>query len=142
MQLTIPFSEIKEIIKKKSGRSLDFDLTTVNENTVKVSYEAKVKVKFFGEISKTFSIDVSIDDIVGEDVHLSYDGGLGVDMVVGGILTLVPQLKNTEIADFSQKSHIVLHLAKIEEVHKALQQIDVQRASFEDDKMNIMFTLK
>lgn len=142
MQLTVPFSELKEIIKNKSSRSLDFDLTTVNDNTVKVSYKAKVEVRFIGEISKTLSINVSVDKIEGEDIHLSYDGGLGVDLVVGGILTLVPQLKNVEIADFSQKSRIILHLAKIEEVHKALQQIDVHEVSFADDKAIIGFTLK
>lgn len=109
---------------------------------MKVSYVAKVKVRFIGEISKTFGIDISIDKIEGEDVHLSYDGGLGMDMVVGGILTLVPQLKNTEIADFSQKSRIVLHLAKIEDAHKALQLIDVQRVFFSEGSANFEFLLK
>lgn len=143
MQLTIPFSELKEMIKKKSGRSLDFDLTTVNDNTVKVSYEAKVKVKFIGEISKTFTINVCVDKIEGEDMYLSYDGGLGVNIIVGRILTLVSQLKNAEIADFSQKSHVViLHLAKIEEVHKVLQQIDIQRVFFVEDNVNIVLALK
>lgn len=142
MQQTVPFSEIKEIIKNKSSRNLDFDLTTVNDNTVKVSYKAKVEVIFIGEISKTLSIDVSIDKIEGEDIHLSYDGGLGVDLVVGGILTLVPQLKNVEIADFSQKSRVTLHLDKIEEVHRALQQIDVHEVSFTEGNVNVEFILK
>lgn len=121
---------------------MNFNLTTVNDNTVKVSYKAKVEVRFIGEISKTLSINVSVDKIEGEDIHLSYDGGLGVDLVIGGILTLVPQLKNVEIADFSQKSRIILHLAKIEEVHRALQQIDVQNILFSEDKLNIVFALK
>lgn len=142
MQLTIPFSELKEMIKKKSGRSLDFDLTTVDENTVKVSYEAKVKVKFIGEISKTFTINVCVDKIDGEDLYLSYDGGLAINMIVDGILMLAPQLKNTEIVDFSQKSCVILHLAKIEEIHKILQQIDIQNILFTEDKLNIVFTLK
>ena len=142
MQLTVPFSELKEIIKNKSGRSLDFDLTTVDDNTVKVSYEAKVKVKFIGEISKTFTINVCVDKIDGEDLYLSYDGGLAINMIVDGILMLAPQLKNTEIVDFSQKSCVILHLAKIEEAHKILQQIDIQNILFTEDKLNIVFTLK
>lgn len=142
MQLIIPFSELKEIIKNKSGRSLNFDLTNVNDNTIRVSYEAKVKVKIIGEISKTLSIYVSVDKIDGEDLHLSYDGGLGVELVVGGILTLVPQLKNIEIADFSQNSRIILHLAKIEEAHKAMQKVDVQKVSFVENLAIIEFTLK
>lgn len=141
MQLTIPFSELKEIIKNKSGRSLDFDLTTVNDNTVKVSYEAKVKI-IFREINKTFTINVCVDKIDGEDLYLSYDGGLAINMIVDGILMLAPQLKNTEIADFSQKSRVILHLAKIEEAHKILQQIDIQNILFIEDKLNIVFTLK
>lgn len=142
MQLIIPFSELKEIIKNKSSRSLNFDLTTVNDNTVKVSYEAKVKVKIIGEVGKTFSLDVSVDKIEGEDLYLSYDGGFGVDMVVGGILMLVPQLKNIEFAEFSQNSSIILHLARIEDAHKALQQIDVHGVSFAEGKAIIEFTLK
>lgn len=141
MQLTVPFSELKEMIKKKSGRSLDFDLTTVNDNTVKVSYEAKVKI-IFREINKTFTINVCVDKIDGEDLYLSYDGGLAINMIVDGILMLAPQLKNTEIVDFSQKSCVILHLAKIEEVHKVLQQIDIQNILFTEDKLNIVFTLK
>lgn len=141
MQLTIPFSELKEMIKKKSGRSLDFDLTTVNDNTVKVSYEAKVKI-IFREINKTFTINVCVDKIDGEDLYLSYDGGLAINMIVDGILMLAPQLKNTEIVDFSQKSCVILHLAKIEEAHKILQQIDIQNVLFTEDKLNIVFTLK
>lgn len=141
MKLSVDYAEIIALVKEKSGK--DIALTTLNAKTVKVGYVMKVKVPFMNKyLSTTFDIDVSYEKLVGEDVYLSYNGGKGLDMVIEGVKSLIPQLKDIEIIEFAGNNNVIVHLGEIEKAHEALEKIAVNDVNFTDKGVTVEFSLK
>ena len=97
MNAIIYYHEIQSLVKSKTGR--DISLSAIDERTVKAEAKVSVKVPFLGEIEKSIGVDVSVEKIEGNDVHLQYEGGMGTDMIIGGLLTFLsstPAMKMVE----------------------------------------------
>ena len=70
MKAIIAFSEIQSLVKSKAGREIG--LSAIDERTVKAEAKVSVKVPFLGEIEKSIGVNVSVEKIEGNDVHLQY----------------------------------------------------------------------
>ena len=68
MQATIEYSEIQSLVKSKTGREIG--LSAIDERTVKAESKVNVKVPFLGKIEKSVGVNVSVEKIEGNDVHL------------------------------------------------------------------------
>ena len=68
MQATIEYSEIQSLVKSKTGREIG--LSAIDERTVKAEAKVSVKVPFLGKIEKSVGVNVSVEKIEGNDVHL------------------------------------------------------------------------
>lgn len=140
MKLSVDYAEIIALVKEKSGK--DIALTTLNAKTVKVGYVMKVKVPFMNKyLSTTFDIDVSYEKLVGEDVYMSYNGGKGLDMVIEGVKSLIPQLKDIEIIEFAGNNNVIVHLGEIEKAHEALEKVTVNDVHLTDEGVDVEFSL-
>lgn len=135
MVLNVSFSEIKETIREKTGKTPE--ILYVDNKTVKVGYMVAVKVPFLGKISKMIEVNITVDGFIGEELWLSYDAGIGVNMIVNGLFRMLP-LAN-ELVELSESSKAVIHLDKIEKVHEVLQHIEVHEIRFDADGMNVDF---
>lgn len=141
MKLSVDYAEIIALAKEKTGKEIT--LATLNDKSVKVGYVIKVKIPFMDKyISTTFDIDVTYEKLVGEDVYLSYNGGKGLDMVIEGVKSLLPQLKDIEIIEFAGGNNVIVHLGKIEKAHETLEKIAVNDVHFTDEGVNVEFSLK
>ena len=97
MNAIIYYHEIQSLVKSKTGR--DISLSAIDERTVKAEAKVSVKVPFLGEIEKSIGVNVSVEKIESNDVHLQYEGGMGTDMIIGGLLTFLsstPAMKMVE----------------------------------------------
>ena len=97
MNAIIYYQEIHSLIKAKTGREIR--LSAIDGRTVKAEAKVSVKVPFLGEIEKSIGVDVSVEKIEGNDVYLKYEGGMGTDMIIGGLLTFLsstPAMKMVE----------------------------------------------
>ena len=65
MKLQIPLTEVCCIAKEKTGQ--DVCLEIKDRNTIKLNYNAKIKIPLVGEVSKTVNCDLTVDAIDGED---------------------------------------------------------------------------
>ena len=73
MKATIEYSEIQSLVKSKTRREIG--LSAIDERTVKVEAKVNVKVPFLGKIEKSVGVNVLVEKIEGNDVHLKYEGG-------------------------------------------------------------------
>ena len=87
MHVKFEYSEIQSLIKAKTGREIV--LSAIDEQTVKAEAKVSVKVPFLGEIEKSIGVNVSVEKIEGNDIWLKYDGGLGTDSFIPGMLTVL-----------------------------------------------------
>lgn len=131
MKILIDFSEIQSLVKSKTGRELM--LSAMNERTVKAETKVSMKVPLIGEIEKTIGLNVSVEQIEDNDVHIKYDGGMGTDMIIGGLLTFLSSSSARNMVEKTQGNGIVVHLNEIEEARKVLDMVELTDISFQNE---------
>ena len=140
MQVKFEYSEIQSLIKAKTGREIR--LSAIDEQTVKAEAKVSVKVPFLGEIEKSIGVRVSVEKIEGNDVHLKYEGGMGTDMIIGGLLTFLSSSPALKLVGKTQGNGIVVHLDEVEEARKVLDLVELTGIAFNDNAVDIEGKLK
>ena len=140
MQATIEYSEIQSLVKLKTGREIG--LSAIDERTVKAEAKVSVKVPFLGEIEKSIGVNVSVEKIEGNDVHLQYEGGMGTDMIISGLLTFLSSSPAMKMVGKTQGNGIVVHLYEVEEARKVLDLVELTGIAFNDNAVDIEGKLK
>ena len=135
MQATIEYSEIQSLVKSKTGREIG--LSAIDERTVKTEAKVSVKVPFLGEIEKSIGVRVSVEKIEGNDVHLKYEGGIGTDMIIGGLLTFLSSSPAMKMVEKTQGNGIVVHLYEVEEARKALDVVELTGIMFQEKGVTV-----
>ena len=130
MQVKFEYSEIQSLVKSKTGREIG--LSAIDEQTVKAEAKVSVKVPFLGEIEKSIGVNVSVEKIEGNDVHLQYEGGMGTDMIIGGLLSFLSSTAAMKMVEKTQGNSIVVHLNEIKEAQKVLEMVKLVAISFHD----------
>ena len=140
MNAIIYYHEIQSLVKSKTGR--DISLSAIDERTVKAEAKVSVKVPFLGEIEKSIGVNVSVEKIEGNDVHLQYEGGMGTDMIIGGLLTFLSSSPAMKMVGKTQGNGIVVHLDEVEEARKVLDLVELTGIAFNDNAVDIEGKLK
>lgn len=140
MQVKFEYSEIQSLIKAKTGREIV--LSAIDEQTVKAEAKVSVKVPFLGEIEKSIGVNVSVEKIEGNDVHLQYDGGMGTDMIIGGLLTFLSSSPALKLMGKTQGNGIVVHLDEVEEARKVLDLVELTDIVFMNDAVTVEGKIK
>ena len=96
-----------------------------------------VKVPFLGEIEKSIGVNVSVEKIEGNDVHLKYDGGMGTDMIIGGLLTFLSSSPAMKMVGKTQGNGIVVHLDEVEEARKVLDLVELTGIMFQEKGVTV-----
>ena len=131
MQVKIEFYELQSLVRQKTGREIV--LSAVDGQTVKVEAKVEVKVPLLGKIEKNIGMNVSVEQIEGNDIWLKYDGGMGTDMLVGAMLTFLAS--DPEAAKMMEKTPgngIVVHLDEIKEARKVLDMVELTNIVFQE----------
>ena len=135
MQATIEYSEIQSLVKSKTGREIG--LSAIDERTVKAEAKVSVKVPFLGKIEKSVGVNVSVEKIEGNDVHLKYDGGIGTDMIIGGLLSFLSSTPAMKMVGKTQGNGIVVHLDEVEEARKVLEMVELTGIMFQEKGVTV-----
>ena len=135
MKATIEYSEIQSLVKSKTGREIG--LSAIDERTVKAEAKVSVKVPFLGKIEKSIGVNVSVDKIEGNDVHLKYDGDMGTDMIIGGLLSFLSSTPAMKMVGKTQGNGIVVHLDEVEEARKVLDLVELTNIEFQEKGITV-----
>ena len=135
MNAIIYYQEIHSLIKAKTGREIR--LSAIDGRTVKAEAKVSVKVPFLGEIEKSIGVNVSVEKIEGNDVHLKYDGDMGTDMIIGGLLSFLSSTPAMKVVEKTQGNGIVVHLYEVEEVRKALDVVELTNIVFQEKGVTV-----
>lgn len=133
MKIVIGYDEIHAFVEAKTGREVV--LNAVDERTVKVDAKVRVKVPFLGEIDKNIDINVAVERIEGEDVYLRYDGGMGTDMMISGLLTFMSSTPALRMVEKNHGNGLIVHLSEISEARKVLDTVELTNIVFQDNSV-------
>ena len=142
MKLLIDFTELAVLACEAINKPLDLTLSCVDNKTVKVSMTNDIVIPIVGITkSVTTSIDLTIEKLEGEDLYVTYDEGFKNNPIVNGLLAFLPKWEVGAV-ELYQRSKAIVHLAKIEQVHEALENVEIKDIHFEEDLMLVDFELK
>ncbi len=137
MELRIGYEEAAGLIAK----AVNYEVALKRVADDEIGVAAKVKVMF---VSKWVNVNLKVEQIYGSDVICSYSGGFGVSALLKGALTFLkgyfPEV--VEMIDMNDDGRLVLHLAKMKQLQKALDVITIKGLSFSPESIIVSFNMK
>ena len=130
LRLQIPYGELEAFLMKKYDQQVK--LGFVDEKTISVTKKVVIK---------DATIIISVDQVAGNDVSLSYQAGFGIEWIIKGVLMWFKE----SIKDFVEElenNKLLIHLDKIEQIENALEKIELQAIGFDEANTNVAFKTK
>ena len=82
-------------------------------------------------------MNVSVEKIESNDIWLKYDGGMGTDMIIGGLLSFLSSTAAMKMVEKTQGNGIVVHLYEVEEARKALDVVELTNIVFQEKGVTV-----
>lgn len=127
MNLQIPYKELEAFLMKKYDQQVK--LRFVDEKTISVTKKVVIK---------DATVNISVDQVAGNDISLSYQAGFGIEWIIKGALMW---FKET-IKDFVEEledNKLLIHLDKIDQIDGMLDKIEILDITFDEVNANVAF---
>lgn len=131
MKLQIPYTEVENFIQEKYQQQID--VAFMNDNTVSVS---KVITLI---ISKKVNVNISVLQVAGNDITLSYQSGVGIEIIMKRALKWFKESVKDFVEEQNADNKLTLHLDRIDQLRNALKQMEIQAIKFDAEHINVMF---
>jgi len=118
MKASISFPELQNLIAEKAKQQIA--LAFVDGKTMRVTYPLNL-----GFIKKDISANLIIKELVGSDLLLQLDAGLGSDTMLTTVLSLLKDKLPEGLIEKQPESQILVHLGEIENVKAVFEKVDV-----------------
>ena len=135
MELRLTYSEISNLIEKKAGRALP--LMYGGPHTVRISYDVNMLFK-----TANVGLDVTVDEIVGSDIYLSYSGGAGIDFMVRQAIGMAKNRPGGDIIEPLEGSRVLLALSRAPQTGSLLEHITLRDIRFDEQYVIVEFEPK
>ncbi|MBE6253929.1 MAG: hypothetical protein E7105_00190 [Prevotella sp.] len=134
MQIRISYKELINYISSHYGKVIA--IKYVNSDTITIG--STVNMVFF---SKEVGVTVSLDKIEGEDLYLSYNNGMGVDMILKGALKFVKMSSYGGIVEERTGNALVVHMGHVDQIKKIFENMSLDKISFSNDGVILLASL-
>lgn len=130
MNLQIPYKELEAFVMKKYNQEVK--LGFVDEKTISVTKKVVIK---------DATINISVDQVAGNDISLSYQAGFGIEWIIKGALMWFKESISSFI-DELEDNKLLLHLDRIDQLNNILEKIEIKAVNFDDLNVNVAFIVK
>ena len=126
MKLAITYAELQDYVASHFHKTVHFGY--VDGATVSVS----VPIKVFGFI-KSVGINIIVKKIEGTDLFLSYDGKMGIDLLVSPAISYAKKLVpgKADWVELMPGNILKLRLGDIDQMKKVFDKIELNNIFFE-----------
>lgn len=127
MKLQITYDELEAFVLKKYDQQVK--LGFVDEKTISVTKKVVIK---------DATISISVDQVAGNDISLSYQAGFGIEWIIKGVLMWFKE----SIKDFVEEledNKLLIHLNKIDQIDGMLDKIEILDITFDEVNVNVAF---
>ena len=130
MSLQIPYKELEAFELKRYNQQVK--LGFVDEKTISITKNVVIKDAI---------VNISIDQIAGNDISLSYQAGFGIEWIIKGVLMWFKETISGFV-DELEENKLLIHLDRIEQLNNMLEKIEIKAVNFDDLNANIAFRVK
>lgn len=127
MNLQISYKELEAFLMKKYNQEVK--LGYVDEKTMSVTKKVVIK---------DATINISVDQVAGNDISLSYQAGFGIEWIIKGALMWFKE----SVKDFveeQEENKLLIHLDKIDQIGGMLDKIEILDITFDEVNANVAF---
>ena len=127
MKLQIPYKEMEAFLMKKYNQEVK--LGFVDEKTISVTKKVVIK---------DATINISVEQVAGNDISLSYQAGFGIEWIIKGALMWFKE----SIKDFVEEledNKLLIHLDKIDQIDAMMDRIEILDITFDKVNANVAF---
>ena len=135
MKASISFPELQSILQEKTEQNIG--LAFVDDKTVKVTYPLNL-----GFMKKDISANLSILEMVGSDLLVKLDAGMGTDTLMSTVLSLLHNKLPEGLIEKCPDRQLLLHLGQIEQVKTVFDAIQVDDIHVLSDALEVEGGLK
>jgi len=129
MSLQIPYKELEAFVLKKYNQQVKLGL--VDENTISITKNV---------VFKDATVNISIDQIAGNDISLSYQAGFGIEWIIKGALMWFKETISGFV-DEQEDNKLLIHLDRISQLSDTLERIEIKAINFGQECTNIAFSV-
>lgn len=136
MKLSVTYTELQDYVSSHFHKTVN--LGYVDGATISVS----VPIKVLG-FTKSVSINLIVKKIEGTDLFLSYDGKMGIDLLVSPAISYAKKLV-PEKADWVEQmpgNIVKLRLGDIDKLQKVFEKLKLDNILFEQGNIGIEMSL-
>ncbi|WP_299270687.1 hypothetical protein [uncultured Prevotella sp.] len=132
MKLSITYAELQDYVASHFHKTVN--LGFVDEATVSVS----VPIKVFG-FTKSVSINIIVKKVVGTDLFLSYDGKMGIDLLVSPAISYAKKLvpEKAEWVEQMSGNIVKLRLGDIDKLQKVFEKVELKAIRFTPEHIEV-----
>ena len=136
MKLTITYVELQDYVASHFHKTVN--LGYVDGATVSVS----VPIKVFG-FTKSISINLIVKKIDGTDLFFSYDGKMGIDMLVSHAISYAKKLVPEKAGWVEQMpgNIVKLRLGDIDKLQKVFEKVALKNICFTQENIEAEIAL-
>ena len=136
MKLSITYTELQDYVSSHFHKTVN--LGYVDGATISVS----VPIKVFG-FTKSVSINITVKKIEGTDLFLSYDGKIGIDLLVSPAISYAKKLVPEKAGWVEQMpgNIVKLRLGDIDKLQKVFEKLKFDNILFEQGNIGIEMSL-
>ena len=130
MNIQISYKELEAFLMKRYDQQVR--LRFVDEKTISVTKKVVIK---------DATINISVDQVAGNDISLSYQAGFGIEWIIKGALMWFKE----SIKDFVEEleeNKLLIHLDKIDQISGMLDKIEILDITFDEVNANVAFKVR
>ncbi|MBQ4197047.1 MAG: hypothetical protein II659_04280 [Bacteroidales bacterium] len=135
MKASISFPELQSILQEKTEQNISFAF--VDPKTIRVTYPLDL-----GFMKKDISANLSILEMVGSDLLVKLDAGMGTDTLMSTVLSLLHNKLPAGLIEKCPDRQLMLHLGQIEQVKTVFDAIQVDDIHVLDSGLEVEGGLK
>ena len=135
MKASISFPELQNILQEKTEQNIGFEY--VDNKTIKVTYPLNL-----GIIKKDISAELTIIEIIGSDLLVKLDAGMGTDTLMNTVLSILHNKIPEGLIEKRPDRHLMLHLGSIEQAKSVFDAIQVDDIYVLNDGLEVEGGLK
>lgn len=136
MKIAITYAELQDYVASHFHKAVNFGY--VDGATVSVS----IPIKVLG-FTKSVSINITVKKIEGTDLFFSYDGKMGIDLLVSPAISYAKKLVPEKAGWVEQMpgNIVKLRLGDIDKLQKVFEKLKLDNILFEQGNIGIEMSL-
>lgn len=137
MKLILNYSELRDYITDHYHVNASF--ARIHDDEICVSFVQKMFIKTI-----QINLNLHVEEICNDSITLSYDNGIGIDMIISGVLLFLkkkfPEYDN--LISAIKSNMICIHLKNIEKLQSILETVELNNIRFTESSMEIEMGFK